>query len=41
MEVIFANFDTSNQEEADKAAVLILCFSRHFIFDWAVCVLSI
>lgn len=37
MEVIFANFDPGNQEEADKAAVLMICFNRHFIFGWAVC----
>lgn len=36
MEVIFANFGTSNPEEADKAAVLMICFNRHLIFDWAV-----
>lgn len=35
MEVIFANFGTSNQEEADKVAVLMICFNRHFISDWA------
>lgn len=32
MEVIFANFDISNQKEADKTADLMICFNQTLYF---------